>query len=100
MIYLLISTAYSLPILFSDSSQRKSRIQMAAGELGLPPNLLTLAAAHAWDIAGGLYAECMTAFLVHQGQVLDALTPEPQFTLGRYKRLGKAANQSRSRWSA
>lgn len=52
--------------------------QMVARELGLAPNALMLAAAHAWDIAGASKAGCATAFIARQGQVLDSLTPAPQ----------------------
>ena len=63
--------------------------QMAARELGLAPNLLMLAAAHAWDIAGALNAGCVAAFLSRQGQVLDSLTPAPQFTAADVPDLAK-----------
>ena len=62
---------------------------MAARELGLTPNSLMLAAVHAWDITGASKAGCMTAFLARQGQVLDSLTPEPQFTAADINDLAK-----------
>jgi 2-haloacid dehalogenase len=53
--------------------------QMAARELGTTTNSLTLVAAHSWDIAGAAGTGCATAFLARPGQVLDALTPKPNF---------------------
>lgn len=77
----------------ADSVQRlkpaQEPYQMAARELGLAPNSLMLAAAHAWDITGASKAGCVTAFLARQGQVLDALTPEPQFTAADVNDLAK-----------
>lgn len=63
--------------------------QMAARELGLAPKSLMLAAAHAWDIAGASNAGCTTAFIARQGQVLDSLTPKPQFTAADVPDLAK-----------
>ena len=63
--------------------------QMAARELGLAPKSLMLAAAHAWDIAGASKTGYMTAFLTREGQVLDDLTPEPQFTAVDMNRLAR-----------
>ena len=100
MIYVLISTAYSLPILFNDSSERKSRIQMAAGELGLPPNLLTLAAAHAWDIANGIKAECMTAFWLTKAKCLMLSRQNPNPHWENINDLAKQLISQRKRWSA
>ncbi|MGH2349964.1 MAG: haloacid dehalogenase type II [bacterium] len=53
--------------------------RMAARELGVDTDDLVLVAAHAWDIAGALAAGCRAAFIERPGQVLDPLTPRPQF---------------------
>lgn len=53
--------------------------QMAAKELGIATKSLMLVAAHSWDIAGAASAGCETAFLARPGQVLDVLTPKPNF---------------------
>jgi 2-haloacid dehalogenase len=70
-------------ILSADSVRRlkpaPEPYQMAARELGITTNSLTLVAAHSWDIAGAAAAGCATAFLARPGQVLDALTPTPSF---------------------
>lgn len=64
--------------------------QMAARELGITTESLLLVAAHSWDIAGAAAAGCATAFLARPGQVLDSLTPTPQFVASD---LGDLANQ-------
>jgi 2-haloacid dehalogenase len=70
-------------VLSADSVRRlksaREPYQMAARELGITTNSLTLVAAHSWDIAGAAGAGCATAFLARPGQVLDALTPKPNF---------------------
>lgn len=53
--------------------------RMAARELGVGTDSLLLVAAHSWDIAGAMRAGCGGAFLARPGQVLDALTPKPNF---------------------
>ena len=72
---------YFLQVLSADSVRRlkpaPEPYQMAARELGITTNSLTLVAAHAWDIAGAAAAGCETAYLARPGQVLDALTPKP-----------------------
>jgi 2-haloacid dehalogenase len=53
--------------------------RMVATEMGREPGDLMMVAAHAWDIAGAMGAGLQGAFLARPGQVLDALTPAPQF---------------------
>ena len=72
---------YFLRVLSADSVRRlkpaPEPYQMAARDLGITTNSLTLVATHSWDIAGAAAAGCATAFLARPGQVLDALTPKP-----------------------
>jgi 2-haloacid dehalogenase len=74
---------YFQRVLSADSVRRlkpaPEPYQMAARELGIPTNSLTLVATHSWDIAGAAGAGCATAFLARPGQVLDTLTPKPDF---------------------
>ncbi len=52
---------------------------MVARNLGVGTESLLFVAAHSWDIAGAAKAGCTTAFLARSGQVLDTLTPRPNF---------------------
>jgi 2-haloacid dehalogenase len=52
---------------------------MVASELEASPRSLLLVAAHSWDIAGAIQAGWSGAFITRPGQILDALTPKPQF---------------------
>jgi 2-haloacid dehalogenase len=40
-----------------------------------------MVAAHSWDVAGAHWAECRTAFIHRPGQVLDEITPTPNFVI-------------------
>jgi 2-haloacid dehalogenase len=72
---------YFQRVLSADSVRRlkpaPEPYQMAAKELEITTNSLTLVAAHSWDIAGAAAAGCATAFLARPGQVLDTITPKP-----------------------
>lgn len=52
---------------------------MVAQELGVEPKSLLMVAAHSWDIIGAMRAGCRGAFIARPGQVLDALTPKPDY---------------------
>lgn len=74
----------SLEHVFSADSVRRLKpapepYQMAARELGISTKSLLFVAAHSWDIAGAAQVGCITAFLARPGQVLDELTPKPNF---------------------
>jgi len=51
--------------------------QMAADELGVPPDQIRLIAAHDWDVAGALLAGCAAAFIARPGHVLNPSMPAP-----------------------
>ena len=53
---------------------------MTAGALGVPIDRLRPVAAHAWDVAGALRAECAAAFIARPGKVLYPLGPTPDIT--------------------
>ena len=52
---------------------------MVEGELGVAPDSLLMVAAHSWDLAGAMSVGWKAAFIARPGQVLDALTPKPDF---------------------
>lgn len=52
---------------------------MVARELAAGAESLLMVAAHSWDVAGAMRAGWSAAFLARPGQVLDALTPKPNF---------------------
>ena len=52
---------------------------MVERELRASSDSLLLVAAHAWDIAGAMNAGWSAAFIARPGQVLDPLTPRPNF---------------------
>jgi 2-haloacid dehalogenase len=75
-------------IRFVVSSLRQSRTtHMAAKELGIATESLLMVAVHSWDIAGAAEAGCATAFLARPGQVLDTLTPPPNFVASNLRDL-------------
>jgi 2-haloacid dehalogenase len=53
--------------------------RMAATELGVGTESLLMVSAHSWDIAGAISAGYRGAFLARPGQVLDTLTPRPDY---------------------
>jgi 2-haloacid dehalogenase len=52
---------------------------MVAQEMGVEANALLMVAAHSWDICGAMRAGLRGAFIARPGQVLDALTPKPNY---------------------
>jgi 2-haloacid dehalogenase len=50
---------------------------MAAESLGVEMEGVRLIAAHAWDVAGALRADCAAAFVARPGMVLDPLVERP-----------------------
>jgi 2-haloacid dehalogenase len=55
--------------------------RMAAREVGVEPNEMLLVAAHSWDVAGAKRAGCRAAFVRRPQQVLDELTPKPDYVV-------------------
>jgi 2-haloacid dehalogenase len=51
--------------------------RMAAEALGVDVDQIRLVAAHAWDVAGALRADCAAAFVARPGMVLDPLVERP-----------------------
>lgn len=64
--------------------------RMAAKKMGVKPGGLLLVAAHSWDVGGALRAECRAAFVRRPEQVLDQLTPKPDFTVASLIALAEA----------
>lgn len=61
--------------------------RMVAHELGVDTRALLMVAAHSWDIAGAMRAGCHGAFIARPGQVLDALTPKPDYVAADLREL-------------
>jgi 2-haloacid dehalogenase len=55
--------------------------RMAAKKVGVKPRNMLLVAAHSWDVAGAMRAGWRAAFVRRPEQVLDELTPEPDFNV-------------------
>lgn len=51
--------------------------RMAAAELGVVPAMMTMVAAHDWDIAGAMAVGCRGAFIMRPGMVRNPLFPPP-----------------------
>lgn len=64
--------------------------RMAAKKAGVKLRNLLLVAAHAWDVAGAVHAGCRAAFVRRPEQVLDELTPKPDFSTGDLIELAEA----------
>ncbi len=54
--------------------------QMAAAELGVEPEAMTMVAAHDWDIAGAMAVGCRGAYIMRPGMVRNPLYPDPDIT--------------------
>ena len=52
---------------------------MVAKELSISPNSLMMVTCHSWDIAGAKRSGWNTSFVSRPGQVLNLLTPKPNF---------------------
>jgi 2-haloacid dehalogenase len=63
--------------------------RMAAKKMGVKPRNLLLVAAHAWDVAGAMRAGCRAAFVRRPEQVLDELTPRPDFNVADLMELAR-----------
>jgi 2-haloacid dehalogenase len=55
--------------------------QMVARELNTGISSILMVAAHSWDVAGAHWAGCRTSFIYRPGQVLDEITPTPNFVI-------------------
>ena len=55
--------------------------QMAAKKSGVKAKDLLLVAAHSWDVAGAKEAACRTCFVQRPEQILNDLTPKPDFVV-------------------
>jgi len=55
--------------------------RMAAKKTGVKPSNLLLVATHSWDVAGAMRTGCRGAFVRRPEQVLDELTPRPDFNV-------------------
>lgn len=62
---------------------------MVARELSVDVDSLLMVAAHSWDIAGAMRAGLRGAFLARPGQVLDGLTPKPDFEAADLRELAE-----------
>jgi len=51
--------------------------QMAAAELGVEPESMTMVAAHDWDVAGAMAVGCRGAYIMRPGMVRNPLYPNP-----------------------
>ncbi len=66
--------------------------RMAAKKTKTKPGNLLLVAAHSWDIAGAMRAGCRAAFVRRPEQVLDELTPKPDFNTADLIELAQAVS--------
>ncbi len=64
--------------------------RMAARKCGVRTGKLLLVAAHSWDLAGATRAACRACFIRRPGQVLDELTPKPDFIVSDLTELAGA----------
>jgi 2-haloacid dehalogenase len=62
---------------------------MAAENAGVKTRDLLLVAAHSWDVAGAQHAGCRTCFVRRPEQVLDQLTPKPDFIVSDLAQLAE-----------
>ncbi len=62
---------------------------MVAQEMGVEAKALLMVAAHSWDICGAIRAGLRGAFIARPGQVLDALTPMPDFVASDLRELAE-----------
>ena len=67
--------------------------RLAARKLGVPRRDMLLVAAHSWDIAGAMNAGCRAAFVARPGQVLNLLTPKPDFIVSDLLDLARALDK-------
>jgi len=54
---------------------------MVVKECGVKPRKLLLVAAHSWDVRGAIRAGCRACFVRRPEQILDELTPKPDFVI-------------------
>lgn len=50
---------------------------MAAAKLGVEPSVMTMVAAHDWDVAGAMNVGCRGAYIMRPGMVHNPLYPQP-----------------------
>jgi 2-haloacid dehalogenase len=67
--------------------------RMAAKKIGVKARNLLLVAAHSWDVVGAMRAGCRAAFVRRRGQVLDELTPKPDFIVAGLIELADALSR-------
>jgi len=67
---------------------------MAAKETKHELHELLLVAAHSWDVAGAQHAGCRAAFVSRPEQVLDELTPKPDYVVSDLVELARDLERS------
>ncbi len=69
--------------------------RMLSRELDVKPGNILLTAAHSWDITGAANVGYHTCFVRRPAQVLDALTPKPDFVISDLQELAQHLRKKR-----